>query len=101
MTRVARQGFFAVWVATLTALACGGDEGQVRPLDEGVSWALAELRVQTLSDVSYTYHLRVPRALDAPLEGTLVADFLWSDGPGERPGPGTSRTRRRESGTFG
>ena len=80
MTRVARQGFFAVGVATLTALACGGDEGQVRPLDEGVSWALAELRVQTLSDVSYTYHLRVPRALDAPLEGTLVADFLWSDG---------------------
>ena len=81
MTRVARHGFLAVGVATLTAhLACERDAGPAPLLDEGVSWALAELRAQTLSDMRYTYHLRVPRALDAPLEGTFVADFLWSDG---------------------
>ena len=47
--------------------------------EEGVSWALAELRAQTLSDIRYSYRLRVPRALQTPLEGTLVADFHWSD----------------------
>ena len=47
--------------------------------EEGVSWALAELRAQTLSDIRYSYRLRVPRALETPLEGTLVADFHWSD----------------------
>ena len=80
MTRSARHGWVAVGVATLTAhIACGGEAGPVLPLDEGVSLALAQLRGQTLSDVRYTYRLRVPRALETPLEGTLVADFQWSD----------------------
>ena len=48
-------------------------------VDDGVSWVLAELRARTLSDVRYRYHLRVPRARETPLEGTLVADFHWSD----------------------
>ena len=43
------------------------------------SWALAEWRARTLSDIHYTYHLRVPRALEIPLEGTLVAQFQWLD----------------------
>ena len=41
--------------------------------------ALAKLRAQTLSDVHYTYRLRVPRAVETPLEGTLAAHFQWSD----------------------
>ncbi len=48
-------------------------------LDEGVSLALAEVRARTLSDIHYTYQLRVPRALGMPLEGTLVAQFQWID----------------------
>ena len=80
MTRSARRGVLAVGVATLTAhMACGRDVGPAIPLDDGVSWALAEVRARTLSDIHYTYHLRVPRALGTPLEGTLVADFDWSD----------------------
>ena len=81
MTRVARHGFLAVGVATLTAqLACERDAEPLLRLDEGVSWALAELRARTLSDIQYAYHLQVPRALETPLEGTLVASFDWSDG---------------------
>ena len=80
MTRLARHGVLAVGVATLTAhMACGRDAGPAIPLDEGVSWALAEWRARTLSDIHYTYRLRVPRALEMPLEGTLVAQFQWLD----------------------
>ena len=80
MTRPARHGCVAVGVATLAVhIACGGEAGPVLPLDEGVSLALAQFRAQTLSDVHYTYRLRVPRALETALEGTLVADFQWSD----------------------
>ena len=80
MTRLARHGVLAVGVATLTAhMACGRDSGPAILLDEGVSWALAEWRARTLSDIHYTYHLRVPRALEIPLEGTLVAQFQWLD----------------------
>ena len=80
MIRFARRGVLAVGVATLTAhLACGGDAGPALPLDEGVSLALAELRARTLSDIHYTYRLRVPRAREMPLEGTLVAQFQWFD----------------------
>ena len=60
-------------------MACGRDAGPAILLDEGVSWALAEWRARTLSDIHYTYHLRVPRALEIPLEGTLVAQFQWLD----------------------
>ena len=80
MRASARHGVLAIGVATVTAqMACGRVAGPAPSLEEGVSWALAELRAQTLSDVHYTYRLRVPRALETPLEGTLVADFLWSD----------------------
>ena len=84
MTRTARSRCLAVGVATLAAhLACV--EGDVAPgppdgaLVEGVSWTLAELRAETLSDIQYTYHLQVPRVLGTPLEGTLVAEFTWFD----------------------
>ena len=80
MRRFARHGVLAVGVATLTVhMACGRDVGQAIPLDEGVSWALAELRARALSDIHYTYRLRVPRTLETPLEGTLVAEFQWLD----------------------
>ena len=80
MTGSARHGRVALGVATLAAhIACGGEAGPGLALDEGVSLALAELRAQTLSDVHYIYRLRVPRALETPLEGTLVADFQWFD----------------------
>lgn len=48
-------------------------------LDKGVSWALAELCAQPLSDLHFTYRLRMPPALETPIEGTLVAEFQWSD----------------------
>ena len=80
MIHLARHGVLAVGVATLAAhMACGRDAGPAILLDEGVSWALAEWRARTLSDIHYTYHLRVPRALEMPLEGTLVAQFQWLD----------------------
>ena len=80
MRRSARHSVLAVGVASLSVLmACGSDTRSALPLDEGVSWALAELRARTLSDIHYTYRLRVPQALETPLEGTLVAQFQWVD----------------------
>ena len=80
MTRSVHYGVLSVGVATLSLLmACGSDTGSAILLDGGVSWALAELRARTLSDIHYSYQLRVPQALDAPLEGTLVAQFQWFD----------------------
>ena len=80
MTRSANRGVLAIGVATLTAhMACVRDAAPLLPLEAGVSWALAELRARTLSDIRYTYRLRVPRALEMPLEGTLVAEFQWLD----------------------
>jgi aminopeptidase N len=80
MTRSTHCGVLAVAVATLTAhMACVRDAAPVLPLEAGVSWALAELRARTLSDIHYTYRLRVPPALEMPLEGTLVARFQWLD----------------------
>ena len=80
MKGAARHGVLAVGVATLTVhMACGRDMGPAIPLDDGVSWALAEVRARTLSDIQYAYHLQVPRALGTPLEGTLVAQFQWID----------------------
>ncbi len=48
-------------------------------IDEGVSWALAEHRAATVSGLRYRYHLRVPRARDAPVAGTVEIRFTWSD----------------------
>ena len=80
MTRSAHRGVLTVGVATLTAhMACAQDVAPMLQLEAGVSWALAELRARTLSDIHYTYRLRVPRALELPLEGTLVAQFQWFD----------------------
>ena len=79
MRRSARLGILSVGAATLAAhVACGRNVAPVLRLDDGVSWALAQVRARTLSDLHYTYRVRVPRALGTPLEGTLVADFDWS-----------------------
>ncbi len=48
-------------------------------IDEGVSWTLAEHRAATLSDLRYRYHLRIPRAGNAPVTGTVEIRFAWSD----------------------
>ena len=81
MAATDRFGCLAVGVATLAAhLACGdADVAPVPPLAEGVSWALADLRARTLSDILYAYQLQIPRAPETPIEGTLVARFRWSD----------------------
>jgi aminopeptidase N len=80
MTQSFQHGVLIVGLATLALqLACGGDRRTAPPVDEGVSWALAELRAQTLSDLRYSYRLRVPRDLETSVEGTLVAEFRWSD----------------------
>ena len=48
-------------------------------IDEGVSWTLAEHRAATLSGLRYRYHLRIPRARNAPVTGTVEIRFTWSD----------------------
>ena len=48
-------------------------------IDEGVSWTLAEHRAATVSGLRYRYHLRIPRARDAPVTGTVEIRFTWSD----------------------
>ena len=69
-----------VWDTPLQVqVARGGIAMPAVELEAGVSWALAELRAETLSDVRYRYRLRVPDARDTPLEGTVEARFLWSD----------------------
>ena len=60
-------------------LGCGGGAMSVLEVDEGVSWALAERRAATLSDVHYRYALQVPRELATPLSGTVGIEFRWSD----------------------
>ena len=80
MRRFARHGVLAVGVATLSIhMVCERDTGSALTLDEGVSWVLAELRAQTLSDIHYTYRIQVPQALETPVEGTFVAQFQWVD----------------------
>ncbi len=48
-------------------------------IDEGVSWTLAEHRAATLSGLRYRYHLRIPRARNAPVTGIVEIRFTWSD----------------------
>ena len=48
-------------------------------IDEGVSWTLAEHRAATLSGLRYRYDLRIPRARNAPVTGTVEIRFTWSD----------------------
>ena len=60
-------------------LGCGGGVMPVLEVEEGVSWALAERRAATLSDVRYRYALQVPRELAASLSGTVGIEFRWSD----------------------
>ena len=59
--------------------ASGEQAMPVIEIDEGVSWTLAEHRAATLSDVRYRYRLRVPRARDLPVAGTVEVGFAWSD----------------------
>ena len=67
----------------LGQIGCGG--GAMGPLEveEGVSWALAEHRAMTVSEVYYEYVIRVPRDPDAQLSGDVAIEFLWSDTAGE------------------
>lgn len=73
---------FAV-AAALGLCAVRGVSGeQAMPpieIDEGVSWTLAEHRAATLSGLRYRYHLRIPRARNAPVTGTVEIRFAWSD----------------------
>ena len=65
----------------VVVLALNGETVVAQSVDvgEGVSWALAEHRAETMSDIRYAYHLSVPDALNVPLRGTLHARFVWSD----------------------
>lgn len=72
-------------VGLAMSVGCGG--GTVTPssseaepaIAEGVSWALAERRAATLSDIEYAYRLTVPRTRGTPIRGTVVAEFVWED----------------------
>jgi len=52
-------------------------------VEEGVSWALAEHRAMTVSEVHYEYVIRVPRDPAAQVRGDVAIEFLWSDRAGE------------------
>ncbi|MEE2635632.1 MAG: M1 family aminopeptidase [Acidobacteriota bacterium] len=63
-------------------LASSGYGQTVRPvleMEEGVSWALAEQRAATISDLQYQYRLTVPRGLETPVDGAVEVSFVWDD----------------------
>jgi len=66
-------------VVILAQIGCGGGAMVTLEVDEGVSWALAARRVETISELHYRYALQVPRESTVPLSGTVAIEFLWSD----------------------
>lgn len=72
-------------VGLVMLVGCGGEtvtpsSSEVEPtIAEGVSWALAERRAATLSDIEYAYRLTVPRQRETPIQGTVLTEFVWKD----------------------
>ena len=55
---------------------CMGEEDSSLLYEQGVSWELAEYREQTLEDISYDVHLRIPASIDEPITGTTTFHFI-------------------------
>ena len=83
VARGRRSGTVCTWVlrVMVAGLTLNGETVVAQSVDvgEGVSWALAEHRAETVSDIRYAYRLSVPDALNDPLRGRLHARFVWSD----------------------
>lgn len=45
----------------------------------GVSLDLAELRLETLSEITYDFQLTLPEGVSDPVQGTVVLAFEWQD----------------------
>jgi aminopeptidase N len=54
---------------------------QAPPLDtdEGIPWALAQHRLETISELGYRIDLDIPEERTAPIQGTSVIRFQWHD----------------------
>ena len=85
---VLRQCLAGAAIAAAGLAGCGGG-GMTRSssvpspeIAEGVSWALAEQRAATLSNIRYAYRLTIPGQRETPIHGTLDTEFVWSDDDG-------------------
>ena len=56
--------------------ACGKPPA---PVDPGVSWALAQHRAATISDINYALSLAIPESQDDAIQGRVVVTFELSD----------------------
>jgi aminopeptidase N len=54
-------------------------EQPVTPIEEGISFSLAEGRKASLSDLRYRFSLRVPDDAREPVTGRAVIHFRWRD----------------------
>jgi len=72
--RRALMVFFALLVP-----GCALDRGEGPLTDSGVSWELAQLRSETLSDVDYQFALEVPDSLDTEITGRVRVSFSRDD----------------------
>jgi aminopeptidase N len=48
----------------------------------GVPWDLADRRARTLSDVAYSFDLRIPEDPEAPIAAAATIDVTWTDPDG-------------------
>ena len=54
------------------------------PVTAGVSHALAQTRVNQVSDVSYHLSFDLPSSPQAPVTGTVEIHFMWKGHQGQR-----------------
>jgi len=75
-----RRGVGGLLACLTLAFGCGPEsELTLMSIEEGVSWALAEHRAATVSELRYRYELQVPRERLAPVSGAVDVELRWSD----------------------
>ena len=70
-------------VVFLLAILLGGCETPPVPLDQGIPWALAEHRSETISGLRYRIWLTIPEERSEPIMGRTLVTFGWSDDSGQ------------------
>ncbi|MCG6955603.1 MAG: M1 family aminopeptidase [Gemmatimonadetes bacterium] len=69
----------SVWPLMLSLLLFSACQAPPLDTDEGIPWALAQHRRETISELNYRIDLDIPEERTAPIQGTTLIRLQWHD----------------------